>query len=105
MPHELAPSTERERRNRAPRAARQRRRLPACHAERPSRRKDAVIWRSRAQKNAASVARSGVFRIQTSKEENSLSLAGLAATYSPRAYAIVPLALKSLTAEFGMGSG
>jgi hypothetical protein len=36
-------------------------------------------------KNAASPRGSGVFSIMTGKEENSLSLAGLAATYSPRA--------------------
>lgn len=41
-------------------------------------------WPSRAQKYAASVSGSGVL-YSTSKEENFLSLAGLAATYSPRA--------------------
>ena len=34
-----------------------------------------------------------------------LSLAGLATTDSPAAWAAVPLALEALTAEFGMGSG
>lgn len=38
----------------------------------------------RTNKNAASVSRGGVC-IRTSKEENVLSFAGLAATYSPRA--------------------
>jgi hypothetical protein len=39
----------------------------------------------RTNKNAASVSGSGVLCIRTSKEEDFLSLAGLAATYSPRA--------------------
>jgi hypothetical protein len=38
-------------------------------------------------------------------EEEDPSFAGLAATYSAKSWDLVPSALGSLTAEFGMGSG
>ena len=57
-----------------------------------------------ANKNPANIAVRGISSM-CGRGFCLLSLAGLAATYSPAAWAAVPWALEALTAEFGMGSG
>jgi hypothetical protein len=71
----------------------------------PPRVSDALVFSNATQRDPLEVSPIKFEFLDAIVEDGLLCFAGLATTYSPRSWDIVPLALKRLTAEFGMGSG